>query len=39
MTEEDRRGKEGNGFQSSQSSPLFPQTKHSQVKSYKEVEV
>jgi len=39
MTEEDGRGKEGNGFQSSRSCPLFLQTKHSPVKSYKEVEV
>jgi hypothetical protein len=39
MTEEDGRGKEGNGFQSRQSSPLFLQTKHSLVTLYKEVEV
>ena len=39
ILQRDGRGKEGNGFQSSRSSPLFLQTKHSPVKSYKEVVV
>jgi len=39
MTQEDGRGKEGNGFQSRRSSPLFLQPKHSPVPLYKEVEV